>query len=435
MNGGVSARRARSACLVLAVAVVIAGCGSSGTILGGNDTYSATTLTVYSDLPLLGPDGAQMTSIVDGEVLALYDHGGHVGRLHVSLESLNDYPDPTVSDPLLPNPLRNLDARIGQSAHSASADLSTVAYIGDYDSAATAISLSLNNQNDILQISPGSPYIGFSDSNPADLTGDPGAFDAYGTPTFARLLPSDLVEARATVSWMRSLGVTRLALLADNSNAPDDYDAVIASEVASDAAAAGINVVVRHSGIDTASLTRPGDYARLAAAVAAEQPGAILLGGAPDGGAQALWRELHAAMPAALLFAPSTLATPAFLHGLAGAASATYVTSPILELNQYPAAAQQVFAQYRRMFALAPSAYALYGYDAMNDVLLAIRKAGRKAASRPVLLSAFFALGRAGFRGTIGDYTINANGDSSLASFDGYRVSPSGELVLARPLS
>jgi hypothetical protein len=52
-----------------------------------------------------------------------------------------------------------------------------------------------------------------------------------------------------------------------------------------------------------------------------------------------------------------------------------------------------------------------------------------------VLLSAFFALGRAGFRGTIGDYTINANGDSSLASFDGYRVRPSGELVLARPLS
>jgi branched-chain amino acid transport system substrate-binding protein len=430
----VTARR-RSACLVLVLAAVLAGCGSSGTILGGNDTFSATTLTVYSDLPLLGPDGAQMTSIVDGEMLALYDHGGHVNKLHVSLESLNDYPDASVSDPLLPNPLRNRDARIGQSAHSASSDLSTVAYIGDYDSVASAISLPLNNQNDILQVSPGSPYAGFTDASRSDLAGDPRAFDAYGTPTFARLVPSDLIEARATVGWMRKLGVTRLALLTDDANAPENYNAVIAAEVARDAPAAGITVVASRSGIDTGTLTRPGEYAHLAAALASEHPGAILLGGTADTGAQALWRELHAAMPKALLFAPSTLASPSFLSGLAGAASATDVTSPILEPSQYPAAAQRVFAQGRRMFALAPTAFELYGYDAMNDVLLAIAKAKRKAASRPALLSAFFALGRAGFKGTLGDYTIDAAGDTSLASFDGYRVSPSGQLVAARALS
>ncbi len=435
MSATAPGRRWRRPLLSLALAAVLAGCGSGGTILGGNDTYSATTLTVYSDLPLLGPDGAQMTSIVDGEELALYNHGGHVGKLHVSLQSLNSYPDPSVSDPLLANPLRNLDARIGESAHSASSDLSTVAYIGDYDSAATAISLPLNNQNDILQISPGSSYVGFTDADPADLTGDPRAFDAYGTPTFARLVPSDLIEARATVGWMRSLGVTRLALLADNSNAPEDYDAVIAAEVGADAPAAGITVVSRRSGIDTASLTSPADYAHLAAALAAEHPGAILLGGAPDGGAAALWRELHAAMPDAKLFAPSTLATAPFLRGLGGAAAATYVTSPLLEPSQYPASAQQVFAQCRRLFGLAASAQELYGYDAMNDVLAAIAKANRRAAYRPALLSAFFALGRAGFKGTLGDYTINANGDTSLAKFDGYRVDASGQLVAAHPLS
>ncbi len=431
MRDGPPARRVSRAWLALVLALVLAGCGGSGAVQGGNDTYSATTLTVYSDLPLLGPDGAQMAAIVDGEILALHDHGGHVGKLHVSLASLNDYPDPSVSDPLLPDRLRSAPNQIGQSAHAASSDLSTVAYIGDYDSNATWISLTLNNQNDILQLSPGSSYIGFTDPNAVDLVGDPGVFYPYGKRTFARLVPSDAAEAAATVSWLRSLRVRRLDLLADNSDPP--YDAVISELVAADARSAGITVAGNHRGVDTAALTRPGAYSTLAGSVAAEHPDAVLLGGVPNAGAQALWRELHEALPQAKLFAPSTLATPAFLGGLGPAASATYVTSPILEPGQYPPAARRVFAEYQGLFNRAPSAYVLYGYDAMNDILLAIKKAGASAANRPTLLHAFFSLGR--IAGTIGDYTINANGDTSLARFDGYRVSPAGQLVLARAIS
>jgi branched-chain amino acid transport system substrate-binding protein len=415
---------------MLAVLAVLAGCGTSGTVQGGNDTFSATTLTIYSDLPLLGPDGAAMKQIVGGEILALYDHDGHVGRLHVSLESLNDYADAAVSDPLLPDPLRSPPLQIAQSAHTASSDLSTVAYIGDYDSAATAISLQLNNQNDILQLSPGSSYVGFTDPSSVDLPGDPGVFYPYGARSFARLVPSDAVEAKATLRWMRTLGVRRLALLQDDSN--PSYDAVIAGLVAADAPAAGITVVGYHRGVDTQALSRPADYAKLAGALAAAHPDAVLLGGAPDSGAQALWRELHLRLPRAKLFAPSTLATPAFLEGLGPAASATYVTSPILEPYQYPAAAQRVFAEYRRLFDQLPSGYALYGYDAMSDILLAIAKAGREAANRPDLLAAFFKLGE--IHGALGDYRINADGDTSLARFDGYRVAPGGALMLAAPI-
>jgi len=417
---------------MLAGLAVLAGCGSSATVQGGNDTFSATTLTVYSDLPLLGPDGAAMTEIVNGEILALYDHDGHVGRLHVSLESLNDYADGAVSDPLLPDPLRSPPLQIAQSAHTASSDLSTVAYIGDYDSAATAVSLQLNNQNDILQISPGSSYVGLTDASAADLPGDPGVFYPYygGSRTFARLVPSDAVEAKATVTWMRALGVRRLDLLEDDANPP--YDAVIAALVAADAPAAGITVVGFHRGVDTQAQQHPAAYAKLAGALAAEHPDAVLLGGVADTGAQALWDELHLELPRAKLFAPSTLATPAFLAGLGEATGATYVTSPILEPDQYPAAAQRVFAEYRRLLHQAPSAYALYGYDAMNDILLAIARAGRDAANRPDLLAAFFKLGE--IDGTLGDYRIDAHGDTSLTRFDGYRVGPGGGLVLAAPI-
>jgi branched-chain amino acid transport system substrate-binding protein len=425
-----SGSRLRTACLVIACAALLAACGSSGTVQGGNDTYSATTLTIYSDLPLLGPDGAEMASIVGGEELALYNQGGHVGALHISLESLNDYPDAAVSDPLIPDPLKRAQNEVGESAHTAASDLSTIAYIGDYDSDATWISLALNNQNDILQVSPGSSYVGFTDANPADLPGDPAAFYGYGKRTFARLVPSDLIEARAIVSWMRALGVRRLALIADNSN--PGYDTVIAKLVAAAARPDAITVVAERTGVNIAGMTTTSAYACLARALAGSHPDAVLVAGAPSSGAPSLWRELHETLPRALLFAPSTLATGAFLRALGPAAAATYVTSPILEPGQYPPAAQRVFSQYRRLFGVAPSPYVLYGYDAMRDILLAIAKAGRQAANRPTLLSDFDALGRAGFNGALGDYRISANGDTSLTSIDGYRVTPAGGLLLAR---
>jgi branched-chain amino acid transport system substrate-binding protein len=420
-------RRARPGCLMLALAALAAlaaGCGTTGTVQGGNNALSATTLTVYSDLPLFGPDAAQMASIANGEALALYDAGGHAYKFHVSFASLDDAADPITGT--------TDTSQTGHSAHSAASDLSTVAYIGDYNSAATAIALPLNNENDILQISPGSPYVGFTDANAVNATGDPNRNYPNGSRTFARLLPSDLAEAEATVRYMRSLGVTRLAVLADRSDPP--FDSAIAWLVARDAPTAGITIVGRHPGIDT-QRARPGAYATIAQTVAAQHPDAVLLGGVPNAGARALWNELHAKLPQAKLFAPSTLATSTFLRGIGlGAASASYVTSPILEPDQYPPQAQQVFAEYRRAFPGAvPTPYALYGYEAMSDVLRSIRAAGPNAADRPSLAKAFFHLGL--IHGVIGDYTISANGDTSLASFDGYRVGATGALVLVRRIS
>ena len=120
---------------------------------------------------------------------------------------------------------------------------------------------------------------------------------------------------------------------------------------------------------------------------------------------------------------------------MTSAASATYVTSPILELSQYPAGRRAPFvAAYRRRFHTSPTSDALYGYEAMRDVLAAIRKAGSQATNRAKLLNIFFHhLGV--IDGVVGNYTINGYGDTSLNGFDGYRVSAAGRLVLVRKIS
>jgi branched-chain amino acid transport system substrate-binding protein len=410
-------RHSRTAAIVLvALAAALGGCGgSSSTAAPGGFTYQK-TLTIYSDLPLQGPQGALMTSIVYGEKLALYQAGGRVGKTPISFASLNDAQASADGWTYV---------QTGASARAASQDLKAIAYIGDFDSAATAISLPLTNENDILQVSPASPYIGLTSANPYDDKGEPQEYYPEGTQTFAHLMPTDVQEAAATTAFMGWLAAKRLYVLSDL----EQYDAAIAPMVAADATQSAITVVGQKQ-IDTDTNTKPVGYAQIAAAVAATHPDAVLVGAAPGPGAEALWQELHSALPNAKLFAPSTLATAPFLATLGAAASATYVTSPILELKQYPRQAQSVLAAYRKEFGLAPTAYTLYGYAAMQSVLAAIRAVHAKSTAARYRLDVVAAYFHLGVRNSvIGRYSINSVGDSSLSDFDGYRVGSAGQLI------
>jgi len=418
-----SVRRPRAAGLVVAAfAALMAGCSSSGTQAGGY-TYEK-TLTVYSDLPLQGPQGALMTSINDGEILALEQAHARGRDRNVSIALINDAQQSA----------GGWDRETAaHAAEAAGQDIDAIAYIGDFDSAASAISLPLLNENDILQVSPASPYVGLTDANPLDLTGEPAIYYPSGRRTFARLLPSDVREAAATASFMRALGVRRVYVLSDTAAVSAPYDSVIARMVAGDAASRGIELAGT-AAVDTADGAKPSAFATIAARIARTHADAVLLGAAPDAGAQALWQELHVELPGAKLFAPSTLATTPFLHSLGGAASSTYVTSPILPLGQYPASAQVVLGEYRQAFGAAPTADSLYGYEAMASVLAAIQRAGRNAHKRLSVVDAYFHLGLR--HSVIGSYRISqSTGDTSLAQFAGYRVGNAGELIEVRRLS
>jgi ABC-type branched-subunit amino acid transport system substrate-binding protein len=451
-------RHHRSAALLAcALTVALAGCGSSrspSAVKGGHDAPpppAAKALTIFTDLSVAGPTGAagsvaQQQAIENGARLALeqwghrvrYGRKGHRGSFYIHLAPMDD------ADPASGGWSQGATA---SNAGQAAATKDAVAYIGDFESAATALALPELSASGILQVSPWSPYVGFTDAYPADGKGDPQRYyPPNGASSFARVIPSDLTEANAILDYMSSLGLSRLYVLGDVSV----FDAAIAEAVANDAPYHGITVVDFTAGIDTQTNTQPRGYAQIAAGVAAQRPDAILLGGTPGVGAVALWRELHAMVPHAKLFAPSTLATPEFLtaiappggrctmpSGVAGEcaspAGSTYVTSPILLARQYPPAARRVLAAYSRRFGARPSVYALYGYAAMEVVLDAIQRTGRYSTVHNDLLGVFFHhLGV--IHGVLGNYTINGHGDSSLASFDGYRVTASGSLSFDREI-
>jgi branched-chain amino acid transport system substrate-binding protein len=410
-------------CLALALAIgcVVAACGTRADApAAARRTCGSHWLTVYTDLPLAGATAFDTQSILGGEHLALAAAHKRAGPCRVQLEHYDDASSSTgVWDPGL----------TAQVAHKASGDPGAIAYIGDFDSGATATSLQITNASNTLQISPWSPYVGFTDPGPADDEGDPQRYQSSGHNTFARLVPSDYNQAAATASFMGALGVTRLYVLGDVS---DPFDADIAELVANDAPLAGVSVVGYQPNINLATNTQPQGYGALVSNIQTARANAVLLGGKPGPGALALWTELHAAMPRAKLFAPSTLATPAFLAHLGAAASATYVTSPMLEWSQYPPAARRVKQQYCRTYRVCPNQYVLYGYEAMEDILEAIRRAGY-ASDPQAIVHAFFHLGER--RGAIGNYVIYPDGNISLKTFDLYRVTRGGRLVLKMPIT
>ncbi len=374
-------------------------------------TVSGKQLTIYSSLPLEGPLESSSRQIVNGEKLALAQIGGRVHHFKIDYASLNDA-EPKVGG--------WAPGATDTNAKYAAQDTSTIAYLGDYDSAATAISLPLINAAGILQVSPASPYVGLTSALDAGQD-EPGRFYLTGQRTFARLMPADPVQAAAQVRLMHSLGVKRLYVIYDQ----DPFDQPLATILTEDAKRAGIEVL-GEDGIDTSASTEfTGEVHRVTESGAQ----AVFFSGLPGSGAVGLWQQLHAADPHLRLLGSSSLGQASFTRQIGAAAKVTYLTTPVFPTGLYPPAAQAVLRQYRSQFHETPGPYALYGYEAMSVVLLAIRRAGRHGNERQAVIHQFFAIKDRD--SVLGRYSLQPDGDVTLSRYGVDRV-VKGRLVFYR---
>lgn len=404
---------AATAAAAVALAVGASGCGG----VSGAAANSPNQLTIYSSLPLQGPSGAISQQIVNGEKLALHDAGGHVGRFTISYKSEDD------SSPS-PSSGQWSRSETANNAKTAANDPSTIAYLGEYDSEATAISLPVINAAGILQISPASPYGGLTSSLDAGQD-EPERFYPTGRRNFARLQPGDQAQARAQVQVMRALGVSRLYVIDDQ----QPFVLPLAQMVVTDAEQAGI-AVAAHDSIDTTAAT---NFTGEATKVAGSGAQAVFFAGEATSEAVSLWRQLHSADPNLWLLGSSAMVSTTFTAEIgASAGSRTLLTTPVLPLRRYPASAQRALATYSRLFGEQPEAYALYGYAAMNAALAAIRRAGRHGNDRQDVIDALFAA--PAHDSAIGRYAIEPDGETTLASYGVDRVS-AGRPVFWRELN
>jgi branched-chain amino acid transport system substrate-binding protein len=395
------------AAIVVAVAWALSGCGVAAT-----SEATGTQLTVYSSLPLQGSTAAAAKRIVDGEKLALSQAGGRAGAFKVSYTSLDDA-DPTTG--------QWSPGEAAANAKQAAQDTSTIAYLGDYNSAATAISLPLINGAGILQISPASPYVGLTSSLDAGQD-EPERFYLTGRRNFARLQPGDPVQARAQVRLMGQLGIRRVFVLDDQ----NPFEMPLASIVAGEAGRAGLDVLAHDSIAVEASSNFAGEVEKIVASHAQ----AVFLAGGPGAGTVALWRRLHEADPGLLLLGSSSMDSEAFTSRLGGAGGKTYLTTPFLPPRLYPASAQRVLEDYRRVFGEG-GPEALYGYEAMQLVLDAIKGSGAHGNDRRTVIARVLATRDRD--SVLGRYSIEASGETTLATY-GVDVVRAGRPVFYRAI-
>jgi branched-chain amino acid transport system substrate-binding protein len=382
--------------------------------ISGASSATGNQLAIYSSLPLQGPSGPISQQIVGGEKLALSEAGGRVGPFKISYVSMDDSNASTGEW----NP-----GVTATNAKTAAQDPSTIAYLGDYNSGASAVSLPLINAAGILQVSPASPYVGLTSSLDAGQD-EPERFYPSGRRTFGRLQPGDPAQAEAQVALMRMLGVKRLYVLDDQG----PFEVPLAQLVAGGAKRAGI-AVAGNDGLDmTATTSFSGEVAKVGESGAQ----AVFFAGGTGASTVALWRALHGAAPKLLLLGSSDMVNPSFASAIGQAAASTYLTTPILPSRSYPRAAARVLEAYRKRFGSEGGPYALYGYEAMSVALLAVREAGARGNDRQTVINRFFAIRDR--ESVLGRYSMQADGESTSSRYGVDRVE-NGRAVFYRVLS
>ncbi|MGZ4267827.1 MAG: branched-chain amino acid ABC transporter substrate-binding protein [Solirubrobacteraceae bacterium] len=392
-----------------ALAFGVAACGSSSkSSTSSSGSSGRTTLTIYSSLPLQGDARPQSESVVNGEKLALQEAGGKVGKFTIKYVSLDDATAAAGKwDP----------GQTSANARKAAQDSSTIVYLGEFNSGATAISLPILNEANVLQVSPSNTYVGLTRAKGADK-GEPDKYYPSGKRTYGRVVPADHIQAAAQVTYQKDQGCTKTYILNDK----EVYGKGLATQVVDIAKGQGLTIV-GNDGIDT----KAANFRTLAQKIKSSGANCMFFCGITQNKGVQVFSDVHAANPTMKLFGPDGVAESPFTSKLSPSVQkVTYVTNPTLDPKLYPPAAQTFFKTYTQKYGKAPEPYAIYGYEAMKVALLAIQNAGDKGNDKQAVIDAFFKIKNRD--SVLGKYSIDPNGDTTLSDYGADKVA-GGKIV------
>jgi branched-chain amino acid transport system substrate-binding protein len=350
----------------LACAALLSGCLGDDADPAEDQPIRGHVLNLYASRPTEGPSAATGRAVAAGQRQALADAGARAGRYRIRLISM------TASKP----GSGNWDPdQVAENADRAARDPRAIAYLGELNLGASAISVPVTNKAGLLQVSPADGLASLTEAPPRSAAG-PERYYPSGHRSFLRLVPDDLDEARLIVERMQALGVERPALIVGTGV----YARELATELVAEARDVGI------APVDTKDLRDDPDTVLDAAGELAEappdaQPDAVVLALARDRYTAQLLAGLVRALPqASLLTGDGVLvgeplvaaagSDPAPLEAIAPQPPRGAAAAPGLRIPDRIARQQGV--------GLANPA-ALWGYESVRVVLDAIREAQRDA--------------------------------------------------------
>ena len=406
-------------CLLLASGMTVAACGDDddeggGGGGGGTSTTAPSggggkTLTVYSSLPLQGDSRPQSEDVVRGIELALEQAGGKAGENTIKYVSLDDATASTGKwEP----------GKVSENARKAVSDKNTIAYIGEFNSGASVISLPILNEAGILQVSPSNTYVGLTRAEGAE-PGEPDKYYPSGKRTYGRVVPADHIQAGAQVSYHEGRGLHE----ALHPQRQGDLREGLGRPGRQDRRRAG------HRGHGQRRDRHQGGELPLAGGQ--DQVGSVadgfFFGGITQNQGVQVFKDVAAANPDIKMFGPDGVAESAFSEKLGSKVEANvFITNPTLDPKEYPPAAQEFFSEFKAKHGKDPEPYAIYGYEAMNVAIEAIKAGG---GDRQKVIDGFLAI--KGRDSVLGMYDIDENGDTTLSDYGGNTIK-GGKLVFTK---
>ena len=214
-------------CVLGVSALTAMGCGGGGGGGGGGGKVSGSTLTIYSSLPLQGPTRVNSVSVNQGIKLALAKVGNKVGKYTIKFKSLDD----STAQAGKWDPKQTAD-----NARKAVSDKTTIAYLGEFNSGASAISIPILNRAGILQVSPANTGVGLTKKEPGATPGEPDKYYPTGKRTYGRVVPRDKIQGAAMAVAMKEAGCKKVYVLNDK----EVYGTGLATNYVSSAKAQGL---------------------------------------------------------------------------------------------------------------------------------------------------------------------------------------------------
>jgi branched-chain amino acid transport system substrate-binding protein len=412
-------KKAFAVCIAIGTAAAITACGG-----GGSDTSTSAgggggEVSVYSSLPLQGASTAQTKPMVNGIKLALDQAGGKAGDFTVNYTSLDDSTAQAGEwDP----------GQTAADARKAAADPATVAYIGEFNSGASQVSIPILNNAGIPQISPANTYVGLTTDEPGSAPGEPDKYYPTGTRTYTRIVPRDSIQAAADLQAMEDAGCTKVAVANDKEAygqgladlidlEKDDYDLEITS----------------NTGIDP----KAANFRSYATTVKGEGADCFFFAGIVSNGAVQLAKDINAELPDATIFGGDGVCTSSYTSEKEGGVPASIAsniqcTVATLDLKSYPGGQDFLKAYSDKYGDSDPDPYAIYGYEAMKLVLDTIKSAGADGSDKQAVLDALFATKDR--KSVLGTYGFDENGDTTLTDYGLYKVGSDGNPVFFKTL-
>ena len=402
---------------VLACLALVACGGDDSGGGGGGGGGGGKELTIYSSLPLQGPARTQAVATVNGAKLALEQAGGKVGDFTVKYQSLDDSTAQAGGwEP----------GATSANARKAAGDDTTIGYIGEFNSGATAVSLPILNEAGVAQVSPGNTAVGITTNDPGAEPGEPDKYYPTGKRTYARVLPKDTYQGAALAALAKEEGCASAYILNDK----EVYGAGLARNIELSAKKIGLEIK-GNDGIDK----NAANYRSLGAKIKGTDPDCFIYSGITANNAVQIFKDMAVALPDAPLLGPEGVGETGFFDpkegGLpADVASRVLITIPGVAPEEYPPAGKEFLKAYAAKYGEKnPDRYAVYGYESMSLLLDAIKRAGDNGNDRGAVVDAL--MSTKDREGVFGTYSIDENGDITLTPYGIYKIKD-GAMVFDR---